>query len=63
MIEELRRGAAECEARGVNGWGNTMADAANEIERLRAQIHKHFEICPLMSRGLIKRANKRPEIE
>ena len=32
----LRDAATEISSQGINGWGNLMADAAAEIERLRA---------------------------
>lgn len=35
LVELLRTQAKEIADAGHNGWGNTMLDAANEIERLR----------------------------
>ena len=38
LIEILRKQAAEVAAAGHNGWGNTMIDAAVEIDRLREEV-------------------------
>lgn len=46
-IDALRSDAAECVYEGFAGWSNTMSEAADEIERLRAVIDDapHTELC------------------
>ena len=39
LIHRLREQAAEIAQEGHAGWGNTMTSAAEEIERLRADIY------------------------
>ncbi len=38
LVERLRIAAIEIAAENHYGWGNTCTDAADEIERLRAQV-------------------------
>jgi len=38
LVETLRFQSAEISSVGIAGWGNTMADAADEINRLRAEL-------------------------
>ena len=38
LVETLRFQSAEISSAGIAGWGNTMADAADEIDRLRAEL-------------------------
>ena len=33
LVARLRVAAKECEREGVNGWGNSMADAADALEQ------------------------------
>jgi hypothetical protein len=40
LIARLESAAAEIANSGINGWGNTMMDAAEEIEQLRADNEK-----------------------
>ena len=40
MIELLHKQAAEIAAAGHKGWGNTMTDAASEIERLVVALER-----------------------
>ncbi len=43
LVERLRIAAIEIAAENHYGWGNTCTDAADEIERLRAQVEKLSE--------------------
>lgn len=38
IVETLRKQARDIAKQGVNGWGNTMQFAADEIEALRAKL-------------------------
>ena len=45
IVELLHKQAAEIAAAGRNGWGNTMADAADEIERLCKKLNAALVVC------------------
>lgn len=44
LVGQLRVQAAEIAADGHNGWGNTMTDAADEIERLSNGIGRCYRM-------------------
>jgi RecJ-like exonuclease len=50
LVELLHEQAAEIAAEGHPGWGNTMLEAAREIESLQQLVARQsveFDICPL----------------
>lgn len=49
IVKLLREQAAEIAAEGHLGWGNTMLEAAREIESLQSQAAQHSvqsDVCP-----------------
>lgn len=50
MIEILRNQAKEIADAGINGWGNTMIEAADTIESMRQQLsNRDAEIAELVA--------------
>ena len=43
IVERLRQQAREIAKEGIAGWGNTMLEAADEIERLQSTQQKNPE--------------------
>jgi len=59
IVERLREG----ESKGVDEWWFVMAEAANEIERLRAENEKFYKQAEMNARLLTENASLRAEIE
>lgn len=47
LAKLLRKQSTEISQAGLAGWGNTMSDAADEIERLHSEFNKilHHDSC------------------
>jgi len=59
IVERLRQGEDE----GVDGWWYVMAEAANEIERLRAENEKLFNQAEMNARLLTENTDLRAELK
>lgn len=59
IVTTLRKQADEIAKAGLPGWGNTMAEAAYEIEALRYSLHLDEELIGMIQQ-IISRLNNRP---
>ena len=59
IVATLRKQADEIAKAGLPGWGNTMMDAADEIEALRYALRLDEDLIGLIQ-TIISRLNNRP---